>query len=251
MTVHADPLAASGATRWGAVLHKAGPLIAIATHRSATTDRADVVLPALMHHEQEGVLVSMTGRAQRLRPGARGPEAAAAAWELLIALSHRIGKPLPHRTPAQAFAAAAEAHPALAGQTYGSLGAEGQVISGSTGTLPAGSVAHREPEGDGLLLVTTGEIFGDAISWQSDALAAVRTAAAVALAPGQASALGLAAGERAKVTSPYGSCELVVRIDPALPEGAAFVMSGPPSAGTGALRPVDNGPVRVTVEATA
>ena len=251
VTVHADPLTAAGATRWGASLHKAGPLIAIATHRSATTDRADVVLPALMHHEQEGVLVSMAGRAQRLRPGARGPEGAAAAWELLIALSHRVGKPLAHRTPAQAFAAAAQAHPALTGQTYGSLGAEGQVVSGPSATIPTGSVAHREPDGDGLLLVTTGEIFADAISWQSDALAAVRTTAAVALAPGQASALGLTAGERAKVTSPHGSCELVVRIDPAVPEGAAFVLSGPPSAGTGALRPADHGPVRVTVEAVA
>ncbi len=250
VTVHADPLAAAGATRWGGSLHKAGPLIAIATHRSATTERADVVLPALMHHEQEGVLVSMTGRAQRLRPGARGPEGAAAAWELLIALSHRVGKPLPHRTPAQAFAAATQAHPAFAELSYGALGDEGQVIGAPTGTIPAGSVAHREPEGEGLLLVTTGEIFGDAISWQSDALAAVRTPPAVKLAPGQASALGLSTGQRATVTSPYGSCDLAVTLDPAVPEGAAFVVAGPPSSGTGALRPVDHGPVRVTVEAT-
>ena len=249
VAVHADPLAAAGATRWAGSLHKAGPLIAIATHHSATTERADVVLPALMHHEQEGVLVAMTGRAQRLRPGARGPEGAAAAWELLIALSHRVGKPLPYRTPSQAFTAAAAAHPAFAGQTYGTLGAEGQVIAGSGGTVPGAAVAHLEPEGDGLLLVTTGQIFGDAISWQSDALAAVRTPAAVALAPGQATALGLTDGQMATVTSPYGSCELPVAIDAAVPEGAAFVMSGPPSAGTAALRPVDGAAVRVTVEA--
>jgi NADH-quinone oxidoreductase subunit G len=248
VTVHADPLTAAGATRWDASLHKAGPLIAIATHRSAITDRANVVLPALMHHEQEGVLVSMTGRAQRLRPGARGPEGAAAAWELLIALSHRVGKPLPYRTPSQAFAGAAAAHPAFAGLTYGGLGAEGQVIAQAASTVPLAAQAHREPDGDGLLLVATGQIFGDAISSQSDALAAVRATPAVCLAPGQAAALGLEAGQRATVTSPYGSCELPVVIDPQLPEGAAFVLTGPPAVGTGALRPVDNGPVRVTVD---
>jgi NADH-quinone oxidoreductase subunit G len=249
VAVHADPLAAAGATRWAGSLHKAGPLIAIATHHCATTERADVVLPALMHHEQEGVLVAMSGRAQRLRPGARGPEGAAAAWELLIALSHRVGKPVAYRTPSQAFSAAAAAHPAFAGQTYGTLGAEGQVIANSGGMVPGAAVAHHEPEGDGLLLVTTGQIFGDAISWQSDALAAVRTPAAVALAPGQAAVLGLVEGQVATVTSPYGSCALPVTIDALLPEGAAFVMTGPPSAGTGALRPTDNSAVRVTVEA--
>jgi NADH-quinone oxidoreductase subunit G len=251
VTVHADPLTAAGATRWSTSLHKAGPLIALATHRSATTDRADVVLPALMHHEQEGVLVSLANRAQRLRPAARGPESAAAAWEILIALSHRAGKPLPYRTPTQAFAGAAEACPAFAGQTDASLGALGQVIAVPSTPVPAVPSRHREPDGEGLLLVTTTEIFGDALTYQSDALAAVRTPARLRLAPGQATALGVSAGQRARVTSPYGSCELDVAIDDHLPGGAAFVTTGPPAAGAGALRPDDSGPVRVTVEAAA
>ena len=100
-------------------------------------------------------------------------------------------------------------------------------------------------------MVTTNQIFGDATSWRSDALAAVRTPAAVTLAPGQATALGLTTGQRATVTSPYGSCVLDVAIDATVPEGAAFVATGPPSSGTGALRAVDHGPVRVRVEATA
>ena len=249
VTVHADPLTAHGATRWEASLHKVGPIIAIATHRSPITDRADVVLPALMHHEQEGVLVSMNGRAQRLRPGARGPEGAAAGWELLIALSHRAGKPLPQRTPAQAFASAAEANPAFAGMSYASLGHEGQVIAGAGADVPAAAVARREPEGEGLTLVTTTEVFGDDTAWRSDALEAVRTPASVRLAPGQATSLGLSAGQRATVRSPFGSCELTVAIDATVPEGAAFVNTGPSSSRTGVLRPPDGGPVRVSVEA--
>ena len=250
VTVHADPLGSAGSTRWAASLHKAGPLIAIATHRTATTDRADVVLPALMHHEQEGVLVSMAGRAQRLRPGARGPEHAAAAWELLIALSHRIGTPLPYRTPNQVFTAVAETHPAFAGLDGAKLGSEGRVLAAPGEAVPAAAAAHREPEGEGLYLVTTTDIFGDAVSWQSDALSAVRTAAGVTLAPGQAAALGVTAGQRVKVSSPHGSCELVAAVDDRCAEGAAFVATGPPEAGVHALRPIDSGPVRVTIEAT-
>jgi predicted molibdopterin-dependent oxidoreductase YjgC len=193
--------------------------------------------------------VSLANRAQRLRPGARGPEGAAAAWEILIALSHRVGKPLPYRTPAQAFAAAAEAVPAFAGQTESSLGPLGQVIHVPEAPVPASAASHREPEGAGLLLVTTTEIFGDALTWQSDALEAVRTGARVALAPGQAAAARVGVGQRVRLTSPYGTCELEVAIEDDLPEGAAFVVTGPPAAGVGALRPADHGPVRVTVEA--
>ena len=56
------------------------------------------MLPAATHYETEGVYVSMTGRAQRLRPGASAPEGAAPGWELLIALAHRLGAPPPYRT---------------------------------------------------------------------------------------------------------------------------------------------------------
>jgi anaerobic selenocysteine-containing dehydrogenase len=143
----------------------------------------------------------------------------------------------------------AESVPAFAGLTESSLGPFGQEIHMPAAPVPAGAVARREPEGDGLLLVTTTEIFGDALAWESDALEAVRTAARVALAPGQAAAAGVSAGSRARLTSPYGSCELEVTIREELPEGAAFVATGPPPAGVGALLPADHGPVRVTVEA--
>ncbi len=249
VTVLADPLESPGATRWAAGLPKAGPIIAIATHRSAITERADIVLPALMHHEMEGVLVSTTGRAQRLRPAARGPEDAAAAWELLIALSHRVGKPVPMRTPAQAFAAAAAANPALSGMSHESLGTEGQVVAHITTDVSGSAVARREPDGSGLPLVLTTEIFGDDTANRSDGLAAVRTGPALNLAPGQAQALGLSAGHRARVTSPHGATELTVAVNSQLPEGVAFVSSGPSSAGTAALLAPDHGPVRVTVEA--
>jgi len=99
--------------------------------------------------------------------------------------------------------------------------------------------------------VSTTRIYGDRVSHRSDALAAVRTGAEVALAPAQAGALGLADGTLAELTSPHGACVLPVRLDPALAEGAAFVTTGVPGAGVEALLPPDGGLVRVAVAARA
>jgi NADH-quinone oxidoreductase subunit G len=246
VAVHADPETGPGGGAWSAALERVGPIVAIASHHGPITERASVVLPALTAYEQEGVLVSMTGRAQRLRPGAPGPERAAAGWELLIALSHRIGTPLPYRTARQAFAAAAAASPALAGLSYETLGVLGQPVA-RPAAPPAGAPA-REPEGEGLLLVPCPAIFGDAASYRSDALAAVRTLPAAGLSPTEAARLGLADGEPATLASPYGRVTLPIRVDARLADGAAFVDLGAPAApGAEALLPPDRGPVRVEV----
>ena len=131
--------------RWAAAADRAGTIIGMATHRTGLTDRAALVLPMLAPLEDEGVLVSMTGRAQRLRPGAREAAGAAAAWELIVGITHRIGNPVPDRTPAQAFRRLAEQHAAFAGLDYRAIGREGAVIA----AVPQdpGSPA-REPVGD-------------------------------------------------------------------------------------------------------
>ncbi len=249
VTVHADPVEAPGGARWDTALREVNDLIVIATHRSHITAHASVILPALMHQEHEGVLVSTTGRAQRLRPGARGPEHAAAGWELLIALSHRVGKPLPWRTPSQAFAAVAAEHRAFAGMSHANLGTQGVLLRGEPAPVPTGGVDRREAAGEGIPAVFTTEIFGDAIAWQSDALAALRTQAALRLSPGEADSQGLTEGQHVLVRSPFGACPLPLAIDDALPDGAAFVITGPPTAGVWGLMDADHGPVRVRLEA--
>ncbi len=60
-----------GPREWGWALGRVRARVAIATHASALTDSATVVLPAATHYESEGVYVAMNGRAQRLRPARR------------------------------------------------------------------------------------------------------------------------------------------------------------------------------------
>jgi predicted molibdopterin-dependent oxidoreductase YjgC len=247
LTVHADPTDAPGASEWGWALARVRARVAIATHATALTDSATVVLPAATHYESEGVYVAMNGRAQRVRPAAALPRGAAPGWELLIALAHRLGAPPPFRSAARAFAAAAASRPALAGLSYDVLGELGAQIPAPAGPTPNGRPGPRVPAGAGLPLVTTRPIFGDEDSHRSDALAAVRTLAELVLHPAEAARHGLADRSRARLRSPHGEAQLPVRLDDAHPEGVAYVAWGAPGSGVGRLLAPDSGPVRVEV----
>lgn len=248
VALHADPETGPGGAEWAGALPRVGPIIAISSHRTALTDRAAVVLPALTAYEQEGVLVSMTGRAQRLRPGAPGPERAAAGWELLVALSHRVGKVLPYRTARQVFDGAAATHPAFAGMSYDSLGVTGQATARPV--APAGGAVNAsEADGEGLLLVACASVFGDGDAARSDALASVLTAPDVRISPQDAAGVGLNGDLRVRLTSPHGQVSLVAYVDPKVRRGTVLVSLGRPGApGAEALLPPQRGPVRVRVE---
>jgi NADH-quinone oxidoreductase subunit G len=248
LTIHADPLDGPGGAEWGWALGRVRTRVALASYASSLTDTATVVLPAATHYEIEGVLVSMNGRAQRLRPGATPPDGAAPGWELLIALAHRLGAPPPYRTAAHAFAAAASARPALAGLSHDALGVTGVPLPAPAAAVsPNGHNGPREASGTGLPLVPTVRIFGNVAAYRAEALAAVRTGADLTLHPDEGRRLGLADGAMARLRSPHGECVLPVRLDAAHPTGAAFVAAGVPGAGVERLMPADRGPVRVEI----
>jgi hypothetical protein len=54
--------------------------------------------------------------------------------------------------------------------------------------------------------------------------------------------------QRARVSSPFGTCILPVVIDADAPEGAAFVALGPPASGATALLAGEQVPVNVVIE---
>ncbi|MBM3665094.1 MAG: hypothetical protein FJW92_04810, partial [Actinobacteria bacterium] len=252
VTIQADPTTGPEGARWSRAIDGVPRIIEMGTYRSGVTDRADLVLPLLTALEDEGVLVSMTGRAQRLRPAARECADAASAWELLIALTHRLGRPVPDRTPAQAFSRLATVHVAFAGLDYGELGTTGAVIAqagdGAGGTMGAGSPAtRREPTGDGLLVIPCRPVFGDATAHRSDALASVLEPTRVGLAPAEAERLGVRTEARVRISTPHGEAVLPLEVDSRLHEGAAYLFTGDPRAGATALLPMDGGPVRAVV----
>jgi len=247
VTMQADPTTGPEGARWSQAIAGVPRIIEMGTYRTGLTDRADLVLPLLTALEDEGVLVSMAGRAQRMRPVARECADAASAWELLIALTHRLGRPVPDRTPSQAFARLAAQHAPFAGLDYRELGTTGAVIA--QGAVPgAGATgARREPQGEGLLVIPCRPVFGDATAHRSDALASVVEPTRVGLAPADAERLGVRTEARVRIATPHGEAVLPLEVDSRLAEGAAYLFTGDPHAGATALLAMDGGPVRAVV----
>ncbi len=248
LTVHADPGAAAAGPRWLSALARVDSHIAIATHDGPSLRGSDVIIPALTGFEQDGIVVSMNGRAQRVRPGARGPEGAAPAWEIVSAISHRLGSAPAYRSAREVFDAAAARHPAFAGLSYGAVGTTGVPIR-TEGVVGRDPLIESE-EGVGIPLVMTRAIYGDRVTELSDALASVRTAPSLTLSPSTAAAHELTDGGLVRIVSPHGNAELRLSIDPEVAADVAFVSSGVPSAGAGALLPEGGaGAVRVRMSA--
>jgi len=228
MCVHADPLEAAGSVAWQTALDGfGGPVIAIATYASTMTERADLVLPALAMWEQEGTLVSMTNRAQRLRPGAAGPAQAAAGWEILIAIAHHLGHPPAYRTAASAFGHTVASHPAFRGVTPDLIGTDGAVVGAwpTADTHPAAIVA----DADHLVLVATRDAFGDDMTARSHALRTAVSAPVLRMHPATAQALWLNDHDRAVLVSDAGnSTALSVRCDTRVAEGVIVGPLGAP-----------------------
>jgi NADH-quinone oxidoreductase subunit G len=246
ITINADPTAGPGGDRWMQALSAVGEIIEFSAFRTGVTDRASLVVPLLTPLEVEGVLVSMAGRAQRLRPGAREVEQAAGAWEVIIGLTHRLGRPVPDRTPAQAFSRAAAVHAPFAGLSYEVIGTEGAVVApGEVGT----AAGRREAPGEGLAIVPCMPVFGDATAHRSDALASVVERTHVGLSPAEADRLGVRTEARVRVTTPFGEAVLPLEVDSRLHEGAVYLVAGDPALRALALLPHDRGPVRATVTA--
>jgi NADH-quinone oxidoreductase subunit G len=246
--VQADPLGAPGRGEWAEALEGfTGPVIAIATHASPTTARADVVLAALTMWEQEGTLVSMTGRAQRLRPGAAGPAGAAAGWELLVAIAHYLDAAPAYRTAASAFAQTVASHPAFAGITPEAIGVDGVRIG--TGPIADEDQVAPPAAGDGLELVAVHDQFGDVAAAASHALRTAFQAPCARVSPRTAADASVEPGAAVVLTSEAGRSEpLPLIVDARVPDGVVIAPLAAPGAPVEGALFRDSRRVRVRLE---
>jgi len=252
LTVRADPRSAPGRVAWEAALEGDVPVVALATHADRTTDAATVVIPVQSLLEQEGTLVSMTGRAQRVRRGAEGPAGAAPGWEVLIALGHHLGAPPAYRTASAALAAAGGRYAGIEGLTYDAMGVGGVELPWPAADhLAADAGPARAAGSDGLALVATRDVYGGREASRAPALAAFHAPAAATVSPATAAALDVTDADTVTLTSPYGAASLPVRIVDGLSDDAVFVTLGTADAAAEALMPPDRGPVRVGVSVEA
>ena len=118
------------------VLRRAGRIVVLARNVSATTARADLLLPVAAFAERDGTYVNGLGRVQRLRRAVPPLGSALPEWLVWKEMTGRFGFPWLARSEAEVFAAMAREVPALEGLTWDGIGSEGVPVRGPAGRKP-------------------------------------------------------------------------------------------------------------------
>lgn len=176
---------------------------------SGVRKHAQLVLPIGLPPEIDGSYVNCDGRSQQFTAGAKLPGAARPGWRVLRALAAELGLVELEFLDIDAVRAAMAAAPGVAPAT-----------AARTEVKPAAGELSR---------IATVPIYrSDAVVRRSPALQQTPLAqsAAVRLHPHDAGALGLAAGDSARVESAAGAAELPVVVDAKVAIGAAWIELG-------------------------
>lgn len=113
-------------------------LVALSAWRTATANRAAVLLPVSAHVEQEGTYTNRHGRVQRLNAALPPAGDSLPAYRVLEKLGVALGKSPGTDTARGAWKALASAVSAYKGMTYKTIGKQGQQAAvPTTGTGPA------------------------------------------------------------------------------------------------------------------
>ncbi|MBI3098899.1 MAG: molybdopterin-dependent oxidoreductase [Planctomycetes bacterium] len=115
-------------------------LIVIASHPSAATALAHVVLPGAAAQEKDGTYTRFDGRVQRSRAAIPPPGHARTELEILLGLAKMLGADFGWTSPRAAFTSLAQASKFFAGLTYDLIGPLGAVPAAAVAEQPASLV---------------------------------------------------------------------------------------------------------------
>jgi len=216
-----------------------------------TAEMADVVFPAsIAWAETHGTVTSSERRVQRVRPAVTPPGQARHDTDILIALAAALGSELGPKDPAEIWQEVCSLSPVHKGMTWDRLEAEGglqwpcpdvdhpgspflhgwlwEQDLGGRGPAPFSVVEHEGPKEqlteEFPWRLTTGRALDSYNTGvQSSGYdSPIRSGEALDVNPADAAELGLLDGERVTVTSPRGSVEMSIRIQPDIPRGLTF-----------------------------
>jgi NADH-quinone oxidoreductase subunit G len=199
-------------------------------------EHATVVFPAESYAEKEGTLTHPDGRVQRLRQAIGRQGDAAPEWWVLAELAKRLGHDAGVLTGPMASAQLFAAVPFYAGLSLDAIGPQGvrwadggAAAFPAPADLPAGGepVAAAVPNG-ALRLGTFRSIWAAPEVERSPALKFLHPRQRVEMAPGDASRLGLAHGDKVTVSADGAGVQAVVALRAASPAGSVFLEDGIP-----------------------
>jgi len=218
VTDHPDRAAAEAA------LENADFVVSVDLFHTGSNRHADVILPALAFAETEGTVTNLEGRVQKVNRLVPGPGQARAGWEILVDLGRRLGGPSASSAEALAKEIAVTA-PAYSGITWDDLdwggGRDGIVVPTNGQAIdfsPTGGAADT-PGGDLVLHLARTLYDRGTLVAKGASIAALAPGPAVHLHPEDASRLGFAAGDTARL----GGTTVPVSVDATLAPGTVYV----------------------------
>jgi NADH-quinone oxidoreductase subunit G len=273
----ADPLRDFPDTpAWEKALTAADFLVSFSMHETATSAKADVVLPLETHAEKDGTVTHPDGRLQRVRPSASRPGDIRPNIAVLSELAKALGLDAGINSQPTAFAALTDAVSFYNGITDEQIGGRGlrwqdtpaavnlteprrapggdspdtqreAPTTTSEATPDPRRVASAEsPPGAPLTLGTYRDLWAGPITELNPPLKFLSPQQRVEISTADADRLGLKSGEHVRVSQNGAGVEAEVHVKERVPAGVCFLAEGIPDNNANAL--LNGGPVQVTIE---
>jgi formate dehydrogenase alpha subunit len=212
-----------------------------------TAELADFVLPAACFAEKDGTFTNTSRSVQRVRKAVEPPGDAKEDSHIIAELAEKFGYNMQFNFIEEVFRETGKIWPALAGITYGRISRNGIQWPCPTsfhpgtqylfkGGFPRGKASFTDvryrpseelPDAEYPFVLTTGrqlfQYHTGTMTRRIDAIHAVSPSAYIEMNPLDAEDLGVADGDRVRVTSRRGTIEINVQISPRPFKGLVFI----------------------------
>jgi len=246
---------------WDRALTAADHVVCFSMFETATTAKADVVLPLETHAEKDGTVTHPDGRLQRVRPSAARPDQVLSNLVVLAELSAALGHDTDLASQPSVLAAIAEAVPFYSGIDNSEIAGRGirwqdrPAVSGlpeSERASGEGSPdtqrvsASGEPLPDALTLGTYRDLWAGPITELNPPLRFLAPQQRVEMSPIDAERLGLGSGDEVSVAQNGTSLRARVSIKERIADGACFLIEGTAEGNANGL--LNGAPVAVEIQ---
>lgn len=214
---------------------------------SETAEHADVVLPVACFAEKEGTITNTERRVQRVRKAVDPPGQAKTDWEIVAAISTRLGYPMSYASANDIFEEVRQLTPSYAGITYERIEKTGIQWPCINEEHPGTVFLHRDrftrglglfapieyippdelPDKDYPLTLTTGRVLyhyhTGTMTRRSRGSMERYPESLIEINPKDAKTYGIEDGQTVRVTSRRGSVEGKAQVTKRSPEGTIFM----------------------------
>ena len=214
---------------------------------SETAEHADVVLPVACFAEKDGTITNTERRVQRSRKAVDPPGQAKPDWEIIAAISTRLGYPMHYASAKDIFEEVRQVTPSYAGITYDRIEKTGIQWPCINEEHPGTKFLHRDrftrglglfapieyippdelPDADYPLTLTTGRVLyhyhTGTMTRRSKGAMERYPESLIEINPMDAEKYGIEDGKNVKVTSRRGSVEGKAQVTKRSPEGTIFM----------------------------